>query len=726
MSTDGSGPDQVRLGRAITSLDRRTQFVERPVRRLSGADRLNPIVHAGTISVFLLGVVVLTGLYITLFFEFGYAASYDSVAAMEDHVVQRLMRAIHRYSSAALVLTTLVHAWKVFTSKRFVGPRRRWRWASGVAALTMVWLAGVTGYWLVWDRRAAAISEAVAQLLQSTSGGSRVAVRHLLGVSPGSGSGVLLTIWFAHVGLTVIIGWFMFRHLRRSKQPWLPPRMWMVVMGGSLVLVGLMWPVGMLGPARPDQLVADMPLDPFVLFLLPPLLSGWRWVALVVMLAGPLFVALVPRLLTRKDPAVVVIDESACTGCELCVVDCPFDALSMVTRSTGSGSRAVAHLDADECVACGICIGSCAFDAIELPGMAVTSLPAQLDDTEVIVICDRHDASDLEGQRGVTVPVRCAGMFAPQAVRGYAERGATGVHVIGCAPSDCRYGTGNTLAAERLAGTRAPHPARKFSDRVATDFVASDELRWAAGHEASMSIDEPKDPRRYAVVGLVVLLSIGAVVAATTAPFRSPEGARVRVVVDHAAGATLLEQDRAFGSIGAVELWVDGESLGLRSVPGGDSSTGFADWDLPAGTAELQLRGFSGDDSLLLAEGAFVLNDRQQLVLTAVDVPPEPGSADGRKVFTSRAAGCTVCHSTREGRDGVGPSLHGVASIAGDRVQGLTAELYLRQSILLPDQYVVDGWPAGQMLPIYRERLDEQELQALIAYLLTLEAGADA
>ncbi len=736
--TDDPAPHEVRLAGALTSLDRTTQFVERPVRRLSGPDRLNPVVHAGTISVFLLAIVIVTGLYITLFFEFGFAASYDSVAAMEDHVVQRLMRAIHRYSSAALVLTTVVHAWKMFTTQRFIGHRRRWRWTTGIAALTLVWLAGVTGYWLVWDRRAAAISEAVAKLVQPTGFGSRFAVRNLIGVSPGSGSGILLTIWFAHIAITMLIAWFMFRHLRRSKQPWLPPRGWMIIMGGSLLVISLLLPLGMLGPARPDRLVADMPLDPFVLFLLPALLSGWRWIALIVMVAAPLGVAVVPRLLTRRDPAVIEIDEEACTGCELCVIDCPFDALSMQTLSIhdvpetgsvrGDEVRSIAVVEPDQCVACGICVGSCAFDAIDLPGLLADKQPAgdneadeSLAGRDVVVICDRHDQSDLDDPNAAVIAVRCAGVFAPNAVRSYSEQGATSVHLIGCAPADCRYGTGNTLAAERLAGSRAPHPARKFADRVASDFVASDEVAWARTHRSESSIKEPSDPRRYGAMGVAVLLSVGAIVAATSAPFRSADGARVRVVVDHVANAQLLEYDGAPGRIDRVELAADGVVLGQRGIPHDDSSSvGFADWEVPAGTTTIEVRGVVGTDLLTLAAGVFELGDREQLVLTATDVPSAPGSEDGRDVFNSRAAGCTVCHSTRQGRDGVGPTLYGVATVAAGRVEGLSAELYLRQSILLPDQHIVEGWPAGQMLPIYRERLDEQQLQALITYLLTL------
>jgi hypothetical protein len=289
------------------------------------------------------------------------------------------------------------------------------------------------------------------------------------------------------------------------------------------------------------------------------------------------------------------------------------------------------------------------------------------------------------------------------------------------------YGTGNTLAAERLAGERAPHPQRKFADRIASDFVASDQVAWAREYRSESSADEPSDLRRYAGVGLAVLLSIGGVVAATSAPFRSPDGARVRVVVDHTANAALIEYDTSPGRIDEVEVVADGQLLGRRRIPhDGATSVGFADWDVPAGTTSLELRAAVDGAAVTLLSGSFDLAEREQLVLSATDVPPPPGSSDGRDVFNSRSAGCTVCHSTVESRDGVGPSLYGVASVAGDRVEALSDELYLRQSILLPDQYIVDGWPAGQMLPIYRERLDEQQLEAPLTYLLTLTAEVDS
>ena len=290
MVTDGSSGDAEasdgedsfvnRSSGALQAIEHASLWLERPVRRVVGSNRLNPLPHAGTISVFLLAVVLLSGLYITLFYEFGFAASYDSVAGMEDHAIQRVARAVHRYSSAALVVTIVVHAWRIFAAGRYEGRARRWRWASGVSALGIVWLAGVSGYWMVWDRRAAAISEIVIEFAKSTGLGAQFAVRQLSGVSSDSGSTFMVLLWFVHLGLSAVIGYVTYRHLRRSKLAWFPPRHWMGLMSGALLAASLIFPLGMLSPARADQVVTDMPLDPFVLFLLPPLLSNMAWLAL--------------------------------------------------------------------------------------------------------------------------------------------------------------------------------------------------------------------------------------------------------------------------------------------------------------------------------------------------------------------------------------------------------------------------------------------------------------
>ncbi|MDZ7673056.1 MAG: 4Fe-4S binding protein [Halanaerobiales bacterium] len=47
-----------------------------------------------------------------------------------------------------------------------------------------------------------------------------------------------------------------------------------------------------------------------------------------------------------------------CTGCEVCIDKCPFDALKMENN--------IAVVDKNSCTMCGICVKSCEFDAIKL------------------------------------------------------------------------------------------------------------------------------------------------------------------------------------------------------------------------------------------------------------------------------------------------------------------------------------------------------------------------
>jgi ferredoxin/mono/diheme cytochrome c family protein len=498
----------------------------------------------------------------------------------------------------------------------------------------------------------------------------------------------------------------------------------------------------MLEPADPERLPSGMPIDPFVLFLLPPLLSGYRWLALGSALVALGVVLVLPRLIQRVDPPVVEIDGEACTGCELCVADCPYLALTMApVAGTGAAEpeRSVAVVDAAACVGCGICIGSCSFAAIELPGER--SLDAvEPEGRTVVFACDRHllhaDPALLAGggdggRDPLVVPVRCAGMFNTQAVGSLMDRGAAGVQLVGCPPEDCRYGTGNLLASQRLGGTRRPRVPRRWSGQVAEDWIAPTELRSAldvpGAHPSADSATVPGGREVLIGAGLLVGLSVLAVGLATRAPFRPPGGeAALRVLVDHEPGRRIEGQAGPSGAAGqpvAVEVRIDGEVVAAADLSSGATGrvVGYLDAELAPGTTEIEVLLVEGDTITMLLDGPVDLAAGQRLLVEGRDTPAPPGVAEGRDVFTARSAGnCDVCHSIEPGDHGVGPSLAGVATVAAGRVEGLDGEGYLRQSILLPDHYVVEGYPVGQMLPIYRERLSEQELEALIAYLLTL------
>lgn len=78
---------------------------------------------------------------------------------------------------------------------------------------------------------------------------------------------------------------------------------------------------------------------------------------------------------------------------------------------------------------------------------------------------------------------------------------------------------------------------------------------------------------------------------------------------------------------------------------------------------------------------------------------------------------CAVCH-TLDGTTLVGPSLQGISQRAGTRISGLSAEEYLRQSIVDPSAYLVEGFD-DLMNKDYGEKLSEEDINNLIAFLMT-------
>jgi sulfur-oxidizing protein SoxX len=100
---------------------------------------------------------------------------------------------------------------------------------------------------------------------------------------------------------------------------------------------------------------------------------------------------------------------------------------------------------------------------------------------------------------------------------------------------------------------------------------------------------------------------------------------------------------------------------------------------------------------------------------------PEKGKTLFHQTAIREAPACSTCHTSESGEVIVGPSLANVASRASERKPGLSAEEYIRESILDPNAYVVEGFSEGLMYQNYRDTLTEEEINDLISYLLTLE-----
>ena len=95
---------------------------------------------------------------------------------------------------------------------------------------------------------------------------------------------------------------------------------------------------------------------------------------------------------------------------------------------------------------------------------------------------------------------------------------------------------------------------------------------------------------------------------------------------------------------------------------------------------------------------------------------PEEG---GAKLYTSR--GCGQCHST-DGTKLIAPSFKGLFGAQRDFTDGgslAVDDAYIRESILDPQVKIVAGFEP--VMPSFRDRFKDREIEAIIAYIKSLE-----
>lgn len=121
-------------------------------------------------------------------------------------------------------------------------------------------------------------------------------------------------------------------------------------------------------------------------------------------------------------------------------------------------------------------------------------------------------------------------------------------------------------------------------------------------------------------------------------------------------------------------------------------------------------------------------------LLGACGSTARPGDPErGRAIFdgTTEIAGgnvpiCISCHAIQAGeQSSIGNNLSNVGNRAAVTVRGQNADAYLRAAILDPDAYLVEGYQEGIHPRVYPQALTDQQVNDLIAYLLTLRSGED-
>lgn len=449
--------------------------------------RWNPFANLGALGWFFYWIAVVSGIYLYIFFDTGVTQAYASLEYLtnEQWYAGGIMRSFHRYASDALVVVIFIHLSREFAMDRLRG--NRWfAWFTGVPLLWFIYACGVSGYWMVWDVLSQYIAIGTTEWLDSLPLFAESVASNFLSQATLSGRFFTLMV-FIHIAVPLFMLFFMWVHIQRHAQARVNPPVGLAA--GTLVallVLSLAFPAVSQAPADLDKVPGSVNLDWFYLAgypLLDMIPGGALW---LVVLGGTAVLLVLPWVPPLRRPAVAAVDLDNCNGCRRCVDDCPFSAITMQARTDGAPFDAEAVVDANLCMSCGICAGSC---PTSTPFRRATSLVPgiQLADYTIAELRERTlaAAQSLEGNQRVmvyacehgaaaasladagvgVVTLPCVGMLPPSFVDFVQSRKlADGVFISGCREGGCYHRLGDQWTRQRVAGERDPY-LRKRVDR---------------------------------------------------------------------------------------------------------------------------------------------------------------------------------------------------------------------------------------------------------------------
>jgi len=447
----------------------------------------NPLYHLGTLTFFFFWVVLVSGIYLFIFFDTSLGGAYASVEYLthEQWYLGGVMRSLHRYASDAAIMTILLHMFREFALDRYRG-FRWYSWVTGVPTLWFVITLGITGYWLVWDELGlyiAVLSSLLMDALPIVSGS--MASNFLEGQLTDR---FFTLMGFLHLlGQPVLLVFVLWIHVKRLSHVEISaPRGLAIGSFLALLALSLASPAVSHAPADLRKVPAELNLDWFYLNIYPlldTLTAGQTW---MITIGITFFLMLMPWLPRKKTGEAAKVHLDECNGCGQCAVDCPFDAIRVQARTDNARWEFEVAVDDGLCAACGICVGSChssnpfrrsnksletGIDMPQFPidevrtrtGEALAEL--QGDDKVLVIGCEHAlDVEQFKTQNVAVLNLICTGMMPPTLVEYALKQGADGVFVTGCRKGDCYYRYGNVWMDKRFEGLRKP-VLRERADR---------------------------------------------------------------------------------------------------------------------------------------------------------------------------------------------------------------------------------------------------------------------
>lgn len=425
-----------------------------------------------------LWVILVSGLYLFLFYNISAKGAFASVEylSVKQWYLGGVMRSLHRYASDGLVIVTVLHALRSFS----LGKYRHWRWLPWTSGVVLAWvivIGGIFGYWMVWDERARIVATLSADMMEALP---------IFGLplnlnfarAENLTDQLFYIVLFIHFFSIVAALLLLLIHLTRiTKAVITPPRP--LIYGAVLALFAISFVKPALSAPAADLkfLPASVPFDWFFMFIFPGLKYAsarelWVFIAACTVIFG-----IVPWLTRAKRMPAVEVVVSSCTGCELCMEDCPYVAITMRPRTDGMSYPVEAVVNNARCASCGICVGACDYGALNLPYSTeedvkklITGYSQELVDSASVgkkvlaFICAKGAGGSIRADNGRIpgvdfarcVAIPCIGMLQPSMMEIPFSEGVDGVFVAGCRPGDCHFRSGNAWFEGRVAGYRAP------------------------------------------------------------------------------------------------------------------------------------------------------------------------------------------------------------------------------------------------------------------------------
>ena len=439
----------------------------------------NPFYQLGALGWFYYWIVIISGIYLYIFFDTGVTQAYKSLEYLthEQWYAGGIMRSLHRYASDALVVMMVVHLSREFAMDRYRSSR--WfAWFTGVPMLWLVFAAGISGYWMVWDQLAQYIAITTAELFDSLPFFGESIARNFLTDAKLSGRFFTLMV-FLHIALPLFLLFVMWIHIQRHASPKVnPPKELAVGTFSMLMILSFIKPALSQPPADLNIVPATVNLDWFYLPVYPLLNDVPGITVWIVLVGATALLMMMPWMPPGKRAPVAIVNLDNCNGCSRCAVDCPFSAISMEPRSDGSVYKQEPVVDASHCPSCGICVGSCPTATpfkrrieqpagIELPTDTIKELKEKtikasevLTGSSRIIVygCENSlDPAEMADTEVGVVTMPCIGMLPLSFVDFVlSQQLADGVFLTGCREGDCYFRHGIKWTEARIAGERDP------------------------------------------------------------------------------------------------------------------------------------------------------------------------------------------------------------------------------------------------------------------------------